>query len=301
MKITKLLKWVLSLIFIIGFLLFINNYILNPKKTEKTDVTNKYVSFTIKKDMSKIENQYNLVVDDNYFDYSLDLKHSYNEKTKVTLTVDVNYEQIPFYIDTDSMMYYTFYINEDNPEINIPIKFKTNDIPIGINNLVFNINVGDKYNLVTTHNLIIGTSDNQFIKKSSLENSFKIDKETQGIFINNTIENNNIVSLGNVIEVSPNDTIKLPIVAGGYSDCDNYIYWLIVENKQILFSNQSNYYFNVDKGSFSLKEVSIQAPKEVGEYELYGCLISNPYKKVTSESISEIKRDFSKKIILKVK
>lgn len=122
-------------------------------------------------------------------------------------------------------------------------------------------------------------------KPSDLTNMFENEKYT-GIFLGEI--NNNVVNyLPKTIKAKAGEKIDLPVVLGGYTNANDYLFWVYLNWEQCeLNSDYYQYrYLRIPDKHLTTTTVNITAPETKGEYELCTYLAVSPWLSLNKNNI----------------
>jgi|GEM_PF-1860695 len=270
------------------------------------------------KNGTKSQSQFDIKIDcGNEFDYDLKVINGNSADLPMVLSVMLDYEQIPFKMDGELSEKYTYkFLVKKNSEISIPTRFYTDKMKNkGLHILNFVLNpepekhasmdkeIYYSQSIVTLHNLIVSEGKDSVVPCKFLEltDVFENGNYT-GVFFGEV--NGNILNyLPQTIKSKPGQKIDLPLVLGGYSNADDYLFWIYLNWEQCkLDSNCKYYYLRLPNKNLTTKKVTITAPDTKGEYEICAYLAVNPWLALNKNSIMQKTVDIanSRRITLSV-
>lgn len=231
-------------------------------------------------------------VDDEFSCYVI-FTNNTSKNNRFSLSIYLNYIQIPFKVNkSDYSITYNFDL-ASNDSIKIPISFINNNILYKNNSLIFNVvtgidknacNIGEPTNLFALsaeYNLKLINS-NLYIEDSMTSSSdyTPINTKTNfyGIIMNEDF--NNITEFykpNNLLHVKSGQDVNLAIRFGGYSNINNYLFFLVLNNEQIALNKSLSYllFKNLDS-NLNFTSVTFKAPEKKGKYELWAQMVKNP-------------------------
>lgn len=123
--------------------------------------------------------------------------------------------------------------------------------------------------------------------KLNLENTLAPDSDYTPINVNNNFSGilinkdfdklNEFSKPSNNIYAEPGQDVNLALRFGGYSDINNYLVFLILNNEQYLINNSQKFLLFKDlKSGLNYKNITFKAPENKGKYELWALMAKNP-------------------------
>lgn len=287
--IKKIFSFIFTIILILSVLYFKNNIFSNKVENRNTGYR-----LQIEQDNSDLSNC-SMQINDSKDEFTCNVifTNNTNKNNKFSLSVYLNYSQIPFKTSqSDYSVSYEFDL-ASNASITIPISFISDQILYENNSLIFNIvsginkhayNLGEPTNLFainSEYNLQLNNSqlnlENQVISDSDY-NPININTNFSGIIVNEDFDNLNIFSKpNNALHVKSNQNVNLAVRFGGYNDINNYLIFLVLNNEQVLLNNSQNYLLFKDlNSSLNYTNITFKAPEKKGSYELWAQMAKNP-------------------------
>lgn len=275
---------IIILIIVIAYELY--NF-AKPKRSNA--LANGYYVYLSNFDKSQCNNQV-LKLNNNKFNYIMTFTNSTNRNTTFLLTTYIDYMQTPFSVKTyNAKSTYTFNLNSYK-SLDIPIKIDLNNLSNGTHILNFiiyknpntpihNPKESIKNNpIITKHDLILKGDSNISLSQPPINiASYKSKSDTGSLILNS---NKNGTKNSIQIKVKHDQMVSIPIVIGSFKNINNYLFWITLNQDQILFDNKFKYlFFNLPQGHAINEPITFKAPHTKGTYKLTGFLSLNPFIK----------------------
>lgn len=215
-----------------------------------------------------------------------------NKKGDFVLTIYINYQQKEFETCDKYQKKYEFSL-EQGQKITIPISIEFKDLPYRNNSIIFNITAGSNehasslkevkslFGINAEYNLIVYENNNKLLDNFIEDEEYEeIDTNLNfdGILLNQEFENHDIFKKpDSSIYCKANEDVNLALRFGGYSDINNYLIMLLLDNNQIKINNSQDYiFYNCLEGRKYFSKISFKAPSKTGKYELWALMAKNP-------------------------
>lgn len=232
----------------------------------------------------------------------------------VVLTIYYDYKQIPFFVDNSSTecSSYRFQL-EDNQEIQIPIILSGVTADESRHKLLFSITTeADRHassvdevmnGTVLTHvcelKYSINTTDDMGPLVPSTEPDWRFHSDdVASLILNTDYDNSEIKETGLPalppveLVISPNDTLELMYNITGLNDASSALLFVVVGNEQQEINGQDYLLFDVQNGETLNGKLQIDAPGELGAYEVFGYVVYNPITSVEETMFQLVETSF---------
>jgi hypothetical protein len=231
------------------------------------------------------------------FNYNLKFINNSGSDNSFVLLMFLDYKQIPFYFEGKENMVKQFvFKTRDGEETTLPVRFPLDDLNLGSHDLVISILSGpnkhartfnsstDFYGVTTRYNIQI-SKETDFFNLPKIDipiNSFK-NNTFSGVLLNQkTKKIDNFYFPPVKVNAKAGEKVNFALRAGGYSDTQEYLSWVMIGWNQIsLENNQDFWYFQVPKSFLGYKQITLIAPEKKGDYEVCAYLVANPWKKIS--------------------
>lgn len=264
------------------------------------------------KDM-KLENQNNLILNNGELNYIFKIINNYDYNLDIKISIYLDYKQISFISDNKIYNIYHGKISSKN-SMSIPVQYKQekNDKKLHVLSLLVTSNYGrptylettnfidNSTNIIARYNICYKDSNYTLVseKDCTIDKIFEM-KNFYGIQLNKLDTDVNLY-YNPVLEVKPGEKVTIPLLIGGYKDVDDYLSIITINNMQYSIDNSQYYlHFKIPKGNVALKYIEIQAPNNIGIYEIQADMFANPWSRLEARSLNTT-ADRSNIITLKV-
>lgn len=138
--------------------------------------------------------------------------------------------------------------------------------------------VTNQYSIALDHILQFGEDLPMAQSNYSYEEvSLVTEYQSTGLLLNTDIENNTRIIPERELIVHPGEDFSLQYQVGGYQDCETVAIIITIGLKQAQINNQDYILCQINNGELVHGVANLKAPTEVGEYEIMGWVIKNPF------------------------
>ncbi|MFB6366749.1 hypothetical protein ACFCP7_22320 [Paenibacillus elgii] len=243
------------------------------------------------------------------YNYIFEFSNDSDEDSMFELVIDCNYDRIPF-LNPDSgekVLKHKFKVDKKS-YVEIPISIDNKTFQFSLNPIIFTMSeVSDKesalnnksysvrYDVITEKNEIANLSADSDFKYIENKNTFG------GVLINQEFEKvDEYLFPNSKITAQKGELVKIAIRA--YSDTDDSLFWLQIDNMRVQFLDSKNYiYFYNVKNSVIYKEIAFNAPEKQGMYSIYGYFALEPLNQYNNNNPGDHLVKTSNKLLLEVK
>lgn len=242
--------------------------------------------------------------------------------TRFSLSVYLDYQQLPFQVAGQEGMHTTYEFDLRNGEsITLPVQFALKHLAVGSHDLLFTAVAGahkhassmtqssEVYGTTGRYQLVRGTDEqartSAYVPPQDLPwQTFTAPPEQafRGIRINTNqrdIEANEVPPLR--VTAKPGERLQWALRAGGDASTQDYLALLTIGYQQVsLGEGQPYWYFQSTAGKLAYRALTITAPEQPGQYEVCAYLAANPFTQLDDGFMRNVEQSSSYRFTLHV-
>lgn len=249
--------------------------------------------FDIYSDITRDKDKDGVIKLENSLDNMYLMIENAGKERNIAIQILVDYIQVPILIDNTE--YFTYYVSADShhsEEICFRLKEELDENIdhklMALMTISADTNAKDRegehtsndYSLAYDLILTFEGKENNTLAESQYQytDSIEIYEDMwHGLLINNDITDFKRSVPPKEIVVNVNEQIELQYQVGGYNDCEDVVFVLLLGMQQIKVNGQNYIYCKTENNKISKGTITIQVPSEPGLYDLTGWVVKNPF------------------------